>query len=266
MKQKPFRYFLLALAISYIVGLVLFAPNNEESQSVHAVLEDGETDHTTYPDIQLRTISKQESDYTLYVQTPVFQSDSLNQFFGDYVEQVMNQFFHGVDVRKRLDDDVPADLKLTVELGEAGQGLYAVRFHEESYTGGATIKQSVKSWMVDLDAGELLDRETLFSDVDAAKDQAFALIDKQLKTSEQYQDYLLEAELDGWLAQTDYHFTNMYIDDGQVVFHFNPYQVASGAAGMPEVIVPIQQFESLIKEKWLDRLEIDDEAGFDFYM
>lgn len=264
MGQKTLRYFLLALAISYIIGLFLFAPN-DDAGALQAE-ETDELEDTTYPDIQIRTVSREDEQYKLYVQTPVFQEATLDQFFGDYVEQVMNQFFHIVEQKQQLNHDVPAELKLTVDIAKAGEGLYSIQFHEESYTGGATVNQKVKSWMVDLKEGDLFDRQSLFKDAEKAKDTVFTLIEKQLYTSEQYRDYILEAELEGWLAQTDYHFSNMMIDDGKAVFHFDQYEVLSGAAGLPEVYVPMQELEDLIKEEWLKRLELEDATGLDFYM
>ncbi|MDV2583078.1 RsiV family protein [Alkalibacillus haloalkaliphilus] len=267
--QKTLRYFLVSLLISYLVGLIFFAPDFSESSTVHAletVNDTGEIEESGYPNINIRTISRETEDYILFVQAPVFDSEELNEFFGDYVEQVMNQFFHEVEQLGRVDADTPGNLSLKVEIEPAGEELYSVIFSEETFTGGASVNQKASVYMVDVKAGELINRAELFNDPDEAQSTIFPIIEQKLKDSEQYSAYILDDELQRWLSQTDYHFTNMYIEDGNIVFKFNKYEVLAGVAGTPEVSIPINEVKDLFKPEWLERMKVEDQTGQDFYL
>ncbi|GAA0452048.1 RsiV family protein [Alkalibacillus silvisoli] len=269
MGKMTVRYFLVSLLISYLIGLIFFAPDFDESSSVYAletVNDTGDIEETEYPNINIRTVSRETDDYILFVQAPVFDHEELNEFFGDYVEQVMNQFFHEVEELGRVDSKTPGNLSLKVDIAPANEQLYSVIFNEESFTGGASLNQKSKAYMVDLSNGELVNRSDLFVDPDEARSELFSIIEQQLKDSEQYSAYILEDEMERWLSQTDYHFQNMFVRDGDIVFKFNKYEVLAGVAGTPEVEIPISSVEELFKSEWLERLKLEDQTGQDFYL
>ncbi|WP_188207865.1 DUF3298 and DUF4163 domain-containing protein [Alkalibacillus aidingensis] len=271
---KTVRYFLIALLVSMAVGYIFFTPDEEgassllalETESDTKLTEDGEVEESGYPSINIRTVSRETDTYSIYVQVPVFEYDELNEFFGDYAQQIMNEFFHEMEDIGRVNSEIRGNLSLKVDVYPAGDDLYSIVFNEETFTGGASVNQRTKVWVVDLTEGELVDRTTFFKDPREAQEVLFPMIEQKLKDSQYYSPYILEDELDQWLAQTDYYFQNMFIRDGHLVFKFNKYEVLAGVAGTPEVEILISDVEDLFKDEWLERIRVEDESLNDFYM
>ncbi|WP_027964865.1 DUF3298 and DUF4163 domain-containing protein [Halalkalibacillus halophilus] len=254
------RYFLVALFLSMLVGLILFSPLEE------GIASEEVEEESAYENIYIRTIIDREEDYKTQIEIPIFQYEQLNIYFAQYAEQVKQQFLQELEELDSVDSHRPGDLIVGLEIYPAGEQIYSLVFAEEAYTGGANVNQRTKVEMVDLNTGELIDRDQLFNDPEAAWKELSEMVAERLEKSEYYKDYILDEELSAWKNQTTPDFHQMFIRDGEVVFKFNKYEVVAGVAGMPEIGIPIKDAEELFHPEWLERLNLEQNSSSDYYL
>jgi len=62
--------------------------------------------------------------------------------------------------------------------------------------------------------------------------------------------------LQDWIKSTN--FSELYLTEDTMTFKFDKYEVTAGAAGSPEVAIPLKDVRPLLTEEWLTRLKIDE--------
>lgn len=111
-----------------------------------------------------------------------------------------------------------------------------------------------------------MDPIDLFDQPFEAQDKFFELVEKNLRASDYYSNYIMEDQLQEWLNQDQYDFSNVFIRDHNLVVKFDKYEVTAGVAGMPEVEVPIDEMKEFMNEEWLERIEAIDETTDEYYL
>ncbi|WP_162297917.1 DUF3298 and DUF4163 domain-containing protein [Halalkalibacillus sediminis] len=249
-----YRMFLVTLLISLALGQLYLWYTESDEQSMPVFTEEVvKANATEYEEIRIQPLHKQAKTYELNFQVPVFKDENLTNFFEKQVQTMKTQFLTAIKMYDQVSAERRGSLYITTDIYEGGEGLYSIVIDEESYTGGANVNQRTKVFLVDMKSKELVDRSKIFKDPNQARDVLLPLVEEGLV--KQYEGYVLEDELNKWLSQEGYDFSNLYVRDGAFVFKFNKYEVLAGAAGMPEVVIPISEVKDLIDDEWLKRFQ-----------
>ncbi len=257
MMRKTGKTLLILFIFTFFISL--FLPESTiiaEERFIEADIkldEDAEIIESEFTKIQLKRLKKEEPTYTLDIELPFFMDKKLDSTVRKHIKHLIEEFFAiskgNVSKERRGNLTVKANVYLS------GKDLYSVVLHEEIYSGGANANQQAKVWLADLKDDRFVVQETIFNDPEEAKEIIRPLVKEALLNSEQYKDYILEDELEKWMEKEEYHFENMFIRDGHLVFIFNKYEVVAGAAGMPEIEIPISEVEHLINPDWYKRID-----------
>lgn len=139
-------------------------------------------------------------------------------------------------------------LNMNYELFVHNTDFVSIKFNGDQYTGGAHGLPYIVTYNFDLSGEEaqILTLDDLFVDVDSALETLYPRISQDLS------DQLgTGSDLD-WIAGgtgTDIaNYQDFILDFDSVIFFFEPYQVASYAAGLPMVRIPLSEIQELLAE------------------
>lgn len=191
---------------------------------------------------------------------------AISQFFDEEAEQRIEHFIALLEHSGNVSPSHQGAYFVTTDLYKSGEEFFSVVMAEETYTGGANFDQKSSVYLVDLLTEDFVDPIDLFDQPFEAQDKFFELVEKNLRASDYYSNYIMEDQLQEWLNQDQYDFSNVFIRDHNLVVKFDKYEVTAGVAGMPEVEVPIDEMKEFMNEEWLERIEAIDETTDEYYL
>ncbi|TFB21756.1 DUF3298 domain-containing protein [Filobacillus milosensis] len=250
--KQTVKYFVVAFIISLIVGYV-FSSVFSNAEEIYVDKEnDFDIVDTEFEGIRLLTLNQKEELYTIKFELPVFESGGLNNFFKGYMQRTQKQFLS--DIRNNVSKERPGSLYVSLDIYPSGEQLYSLVFKEEFYTGGANVNQISHVWMVDLESNHIIRQADLFKNIKEARKVIMPKVQEALLAQPELG--VFEDELEEWVNNQNYLFGNMFIRDGNLSFIFDKYEITPGAAGMPEVNIPMDdEIKALFKDEWKKRLK-----------
>ena len=223
--------------------------------------EEAKTDElkasSKYPGVDLITEITDKEKYQMAVHYPKFKSKGLNKEIDNYVSSVEKDFLTAVNENEEYLKNQVANLYLLVEIYHNAENTYSIVFSEESYVAGANGEQKSRIYLVDVEEGKFIQPTKILKDTEQSREELYVLISEKFKNSKEYSPYFFEEELKDWAMSEKNHFSNLYFKEKSAVFKFNKYEVTAGAAGMPEIIVPLEEIKDLLTDEWKDRLLIE---------
>lgn len=210
-----------------------------------------EVKHSKYPGVDINTIVEDEETYHSVVQYPEFEKESLNGIIRTFVNGTTTRFHEelkGTDPKWLI--DFPAVFSLTFDIYPIKKGMYSLVFAEESYVRGANGRQNTKIFMVDTNSGAFFHADRIINDIDSNREEIYNLLLNEFQKSVELKQLLFLEILKEWVYNPKNKFANMYITDKALVFKFNKYEVTAGAAGMPEISIPLVEIQHLLKDEW----------------
>lgn len=247
------------LAITLLVGLAILISSALLVQTLPAQTKE-ETNESTqetvtssseYPGIDISTEITEQDTFKMAIHSPKVSYSSVNATFQEFIDAEKKAFRD--ELQQNL-EFIPSphwqsELYITFQTYQLTDTLYSFSFAVESNLAGANGNQKTKAFMIDLASGKLLTLEDLLVTTPEASQQLTEDVFKTLRTTEAYKDYLFKETFQE-VEKTI--FERGFVTQEGIGFKFNKYEVAAGAAGMPEVLVPLP--ETLVKDSWKESL------------
>lgn len=257
MRSKKVMY-----SILLIIGLCLIG------YLVYHLMQDTKTndkivEYSKYPGVDLITDITDKEKYHIAMHYPKFKSEELNKEIEGYVSEIENDFLTAINENKKYLKNHTANLSLTIDIHLMDENIYSIVFSEESYVAGANAQQSAKVYLVDINEGKYIQGTEIFKDTKQNREQLYTLLSERFKESVEYGPFLFEEELKKWTTNEENNFSNLYFTDKSAVFKFNKYEVTAGAAGMPEISIPLEKMRKLLTDEWKDKLLVDSKGKDD---
>ena len=163
--------------------------------------------------------------------------------FDVLIKTTINMFMDGVDATPSSPG--PLWLEMSYRDFHYNSDIFSVVFYDHQYTGGAsTNRMPVHTFTFDRAGDRVLEVEDLFlSGVDPLDlIEPIVIADLQAQLGN---DPATLAAIEAGTAHDINNYRNFAIDDDTLIFFFQPYQVAAGAAGGRAVRVPLSQIQSI---------------------
>lgn len=250
-------YLTLSVLVLALIGLIIGSVVSEEKPDRELKATEDVT-QSYYPGIQIATDVQEESHYHTAVHYPIFKDDKLNEEIATLVEKETKRYLEEVADNETLlmEREWQASFYLTFDLYPVEDDLYSVVFNVASYVTGANGRQSSTIFMVDLAEEAFLTAEAIIQTDEATREVIYSALNKRFETSDDYREMFFNDALKDWSETTD--FSNLYLTDEAVMFKFDKYEVTAGAAGSPEIAIPLEEAGGFLKEVWVERLAIAD--------
>lgn len=265
MRPTKVMYIILFTLGMFLIGYLAYyliqdtkAGGNKETEKKETKVE-----YSNYPGVDLITDITDKKRYHIAMHYPKFKHKELNKEMEDYVSAVENAFLKAADENKEYIKNYAADLSLTMDIYPIAKNTYSIVFSEESYVGGANVQQTAKVYLVDVENGEFIQQTRIIKDTKQNREELYTLISERFQESKEYGPFLFEEELKNWAMNEKNNFSNLYFTDKSAVFKFNKYEVTAGAAGLPEISIPLEKMQNILTDEWKDKLLIDNKEKGD---
>lgn len=254
MGPKKLTYSILFILAFFLIGyfVTYLIEDTEDEGSKNGM----SVEYSKYPGIDLITDISDKDQYHMAIHYPEFKHKKLNQELDEYVSAIETDFLTAVRENKKYIKNYTANLSLTMDIYLVANNIYSIVFSEESYVVGANAQQKAKVYLVDINKGNFIPQTKIFNDTQENRELVYTLLYERF-TSE-YETYFFEEMLKEWVMNKENKFSNLYFTDKSAVFKFDKYEVTAGAAGMPEISIPLEQMRDLLTDEWKDILLIND--------
>lgn len=250
MRPTKLTYSILFILGIFLIGSII----TNFMQDTKAETSGKIVEYSKYPGVDLITDITDEEQYHIAMHYPKFKSKKLNKEIEEYVASVENNFLTAVEENKKYIKNHTANLSLTMDIYLATENIYSIVFSEGSYVVGANSQQKAKIYLVDIKKGEFISPKKILKNTKQNREQLYTLMSEKFKESAEYRPLLFDEDLKEWALNEENNFSNLYLTDQSVVFKFNKYEVTAGAAGMPEISIPLEQMRDLLTDEWNDKL------------
>ncbi|MGM8216588.1 polysaccharide deacetylase family protein [Bacillaceae bacterium W0354] len=112
--------------------------------------------------------------------------------------------------------------------------------------------------LVDINNKRFIQQTEILIDSEQNRDKIYHLLLEEFEKQEK--SYLFEELLKKWTEDVNNKFSNMYLTDKSVVFKFDKYEVTAGAAGSPEISIPLNKMKELLTDEWKEKLDLESES------
>ena len=253
--------------ILFVLGLLLlgylifgFLQDTKEERKEEVKTNELKVASSKYSGVDLITEITDKEKYQMAVHYPKFKSKGLNKEIENYVSSVEKDFLTAVNENEIYLKNHVANLYLLVDIYQNTKNTYSIVFSEESYVAGANGQQKSRIYLVDVEEGAFIQPTKILKDTEQSRKELYVLLSEKFKNSKEYSPLFFEEDFKDWVMNEKNHFSNLYFKDKSAVFKFNKYEVTAGAAGMPEIIVPLEDIQDLLTDEWKDRLLIDHQG------
>ncbi len=254
--KKAIFYSLAAFSTLGILMLsVLFFRSDPVSSTNKTTVNNRVMVQTAYPGVDIITEIHDERMYHVAIHYPKFKDESLNEQIQKYVFASKKKFFDEVAQKKYL-SEVPASLYILFDIHPVVKDVYSIVFNAESYVMGANGLQSSKVFIVDVKENCYIQQAKILVDNEKNRDRLYSLLLDEFKNSEEYKFYFFPEELEKWIQDKNNTFLNIFIKDKFMVVKFDKYVVTAGAAGSPEISIPLEKVKSLLTDEWQKKLNL----------
>ncbi|MFL0507536.1 polysaccharide deacetylase family protein [Ureibacillus sp. 179-F W5.1 NHS] len=258
MKAKKIIIFILSIFV-FLGAILLFNfilvdsngidPSNKKSSSK-------KMEASAYSGVNIVSEVSDETTYHMAVHYPKFKDQQLNQGITDYVTESKENFLNEVKNNKEFLKENIAELNISFNIYPVAENVYSIVFSNESYVVGANGFQSTKVFLVDIHNHQYIQQTDILIDNEQNRGKIYQLLLNAFEQSEEYSLYFFKEDLKNWIEDENNHFSNMYLTDKSVIFKFNEYEVTAGAAGSPEISIPIDQFKDFLTDEWKNKLKV----------
>lgn len=259
MRPTKLTYSILFILGVFLIGyLVNFIQDTKAEGNKEAKTNGRIVEYSKYPGVDLITDITDKEKYHIAMHYPKFDSKELNKEIEEYVSAIEEDFLTTVNENRKFIKNHTANLSLTLDIYLMANNTYSIVFSEGSYVVGANAQQKAKIYLADINKGKFIQQIKIFKDTKQNREQLYTLLSESFKESVEYSPLLFEEDLKEWTMNKENNFSNMYFTDKSAVFKFDKYEVTAGAAGMPEISIPLEQMRDLLTDEWKDKLWMDN--------
>ena len=203
-----------------------------------------------YPGIKIVTEVSNDESAPFALQFPQSVHSSFNEKVNTYIKDAKDNYLNELMENKHLDGDFSGELNISFETFSHHSGMYSFVLVNSTYTGGANGSTEIVSFRLNPETGDQISIEDVFDhDLDRLESVA-AAVRETLVNDEAIKDYLLDDEMKLHTKPIWANFNNFALTDDSIVFYFDKYKIADGAAGVPIVSIPIKSINELLTSEF----------------
>lgn len=249
------KWVLLLLSLFLIVGCHKSTDNDTNNKK--------ETDNTQqteeimqsrYPGVDKQAISESNDMYNLHMQYPVFHIETLDNEIKQMITSYEDEFKKGINTDFLEEIGAKANLNINFNLYSIDEGIYSIQLAKEANTGGANPDNEVKTYLVDLNSKQFINRKDLFELTDDNKSQLVTLLEKYLGDNKDIQLYIDEDSVQQIVTDGTIFDHLLFTKDGLQI-SFEQYEIAAGAAGEIDLTIPYNEIEPFLSKQGEDLLK-----------
>lgn len=255
-RQLNCKYLVLILFAIIFIFLTIFLSNNYISVIKEEIInEELSQSHSRYEGVDIITRIEDSKLFYKSIHYPKFSKNELNREILDFVTEEEKIFDKAVkEQEKNKSSNFQYYFYINFDIIHDIDNVYTFILKESTYLGGAHPDDMVRIFIIDMKEEKLVKSPSIILDTQDNRDKLFELLHIAFEESE-YQDFFFEDSLKEWVYSKKQTFDNIYFTNEYLIFVFDKYQVTAGAAGIPEIRLPIKDLTFLMTEEWINKFD-----------
>lgn len=210
-----------------------------------------DTIDSNYPGIKIITEISNDPYTPFALQYPQSVHNSFNDEIKTYIKEARDNYLTKMAHYKQSGGEFSGELNISFETFPHHSGMYSFVLVNSTFLGGANGSTEIVSFRLNPDTGQKVTIEDLFEhDKERLHDVSSAVRD-YLFTDDSLKDYLFLDEVHLHTEPRWENFQNFALTGDSIIFYFDEYEIAAGAAGVPIVPIPLNEFTNLIAKGYL---------------
>ncbi|WP_240377721.1 polysaccharide deacetylase family protein [Bacillus piscicola] len=213
-------------------------------------------DSSVYPGLNIKTKTKETDLYTLSVSQLYTDNEQINKSINEWVDKQKKEFTSSIKESQNMleKNDFRAHLNIQVETKKIADKLYTLEFQSYQITSGANGMTKMKSFVIDMNQNKQLQLEDVFQLDEEATEDIQRLVMEELYSNQKVSPYLFDDMVKKSLKDSDEWKWSVSRDN--VIFYFDEYEIAAGAAGSIKVEIPMKKMKPYLNEKFTEQMDV----------
>lgn len=220
------------------------------------------TEMGEYPGLQLHTELKGLEDYTISINYPFTNLDTIDQPIETWVHNQTEDFLETIQSNETSGDQpFRSHLNIHVETNAITDNIYNIVLNAYHYMGGANGISFTKSFNFNVEEERHLTLEDIFihPDNDSFNEKVMSEIHNIIAENDDYNEFIDDELLqDNMNSIKDW---NWGITKEKFTMYFNEYEIGPGALGDVSFAIEMDQLDDYVQSDWLTTFEMDDEIA-----
>ncbi len=256
----------LTVAAIYLVSLSnkneAASPPKKQTAAPNPVVVD--TIDSNYPGIKIITETSNETYSPFAIQYPQSLHSEFNDKISAYITKAKRNYLTTMEKNRELANDYMGELNISFETLSHHSGNYSFVLVNGSSIGKKNSKTEIRSFHLNPETGKIFSIEDVFGNDEQRLEKISTLVREMLNNDTSLKDHLFVEELHINTEPTWKNYRNFALTDESIIFYFDEYTLAAGAAGPPIVALPLKDINNLLvaefkmKENTTDKEENDN--------
>ncbi|GKV65410.1 MULTISPECIES: polysaccharide deacetylase family protein [unclassified Sporosarcina] len=250
---------IIALTVSAISLITLTTkgeaalfPKNKQDVTPAPVAVDAAD--SNYPDIKVITETSNDLYTPFTIQYPQSFHSSINEAISSYIEDAKHNY-----LTKHNGSKFKNELKISYEILSHRSGNYSFVLVNNSKTGKTIRETKIRSFHLNLESGEVFAISDVLGHNLKHLKTLSNLVREAIYNNPVIEDYLTPGSVHTKTEPTWDNFDNFAITDESLIFYFDEYVHAAGTVGSPVVVIPLNDINNLLTDKFKSVLQDTDE-------
>lgn len=256
---------ILSLVVSGVFFTLLLTMDNKKSivKKSSKVLASTITNSTNsnYPGIKIVSEISNDEVTHFALQYPQSDHNSFNEKIKSYIEKIKMNYLDEMADYNQLGGKLSGELNVSFKTIVHHSGNYSFVFMNTSYIGSSNGSTEVASFHLNPKTGKEITVEDLFDNDLEKLVRVSTLVREKLVKDDAIKDYLIVEEMNTHTEPVWTNFSNFALTNDSVIFYFDKHQIAAGAAGVPIVVLPIENIDKLIASDYKSKKPIADKEN-----
>lgn len=263
-RRGPIIDFLLLSLIVTLTTIILFiilskddfkfqkisASKESETESVNSHLS---TESSAFPGIRIVTDVSNDKRTPFAIHYPQTDNEVFNDAVLQYISDSKENYL--TSMKKNKDKEAMGELNISLETFPYREHYYSFVLTKMLYVGGANHEVSTKTFFINNETGEQVTIQTLLQNDENNLSTLAVNVRKDLQKNLQLKDELFNDELLKATEPKWSNFNRFAIVDDSLQIYFDEYEIASGAAGIPIVKLPLSLINPLLASEFQIAME-----------
>lgn len=198
----------------------------------------------------LKIVTEEDEDdrKTVSIEYPKFDIESVDQSVNDYKNNQLEVFNNLISANEG-DENFKASLNIQVTPTQINEDVFALRYNINSQLNQNNDINRAEFMLVDVEEETTLIEEILFDKSSDKRTYLYNVLNQELSEMDMYNAYLDRDKLSDWVHNEANNFSNVDLTSDSVIFNFDQEEIASSAAGEPQVEIPLEDVTPAMSEE-----------------
>ncbi len=237
---------LLILLLSSGINKLITSPNKlvNKKDNIQAEKVEENESNSKYPDIQLKTFSKETDTYTYSISNPETKSKQINASINKWIKRQKELFLKTININEKTQG--VAHLNIQLETNRITNDFYSLVFRTYAIHGDKNEQEMVKVFNFDVKKEQFLTINDVLHLDKKNLDKIKEIIWEELQENKELQPYLNKKQTYETLQEPD--DWQWSIDRKGLTLYWDKYAITEGFAETVEVNIPIKKLYVFLQD------------------